>query len=129
MASQEQYNLRNYTYNPIYAGHFGAKKVRWITMEKALKGFILHRTLFPSEARHPIDTAREGHPYGFGNRFPDYGFDERFLKQVIYFEAVKRSELTLISKDTKELIKAHVPLHPIIKADLEFSNYQIYGCY
>ena len=68
--------MRNLTfkvfdYSPILAGCFGGKKVDWIDMEKAMKGFILHRTLFPDEARHKEDTVLQRHPYGYGNRFPN----------------------------------------------------------
>lgn len=115
--------------NPIWAGHFGAKKVDWLTMEKAMKGFILHRKLFLDEARHKDDIPEPYHPYGFGNQFPAYGFDERFLKHVLYFEAADRDQLTLISVDTQEEIQEQAPLHPWVKADLDCTHYKICGAY
>lgn len=116
-------------YSPILAGCFGTKNVHWVDMEKAMKGFILHRMLFPDEIRHSIDLSYRDHPYGFGNRFPDYGFDERFLKHVIYFEAVSREQLTLLSIDKKELRGTKLKLHPWIQLDLKFTKYKAFGPY
>ena len=108
-------------YSPIPAGCFGGKKVNWVQFEKAMKGYILHRKLFPDEPRHHLDKAiLPGHPYGFGNQFPDYGFDERFLKHVIYFEALSRDQLTNISIEDFHLYS--VNLHPWAKADLYYLN-------
>lgn len=85
-------NLRDALYSPIMVAHFGCKNIKAmkINVEKAMKGFILHRGLYLEEERHPRDIAYPQHPYGFGNEFPSYGFDERFLKHVIYFEAAYR---------------------------------------
>lgn len=90
-------------YSPIIANCFGAKRGHGIDFEKAMKGFILHRELFLDEDRHPQDTSLSGHPYGFGNHFPVYGFDERFLKHVIYFHLAKKAQLsTLVSSHSKK---------------------------
>lgn len=105
-------------YSPIVASAFGAKKVRWLRMEKAIKGFILHRMLFQDENRHAYDVSTRRHPYGFGNRFPDYGFDERFLKHVIYFEAVDRHQLTTLVSDHNGLRDPQA--HEWIKLDLRY---------
>lgn len=102
-------------YSPIVASSFGAKDVHWIKMKKAMQGYILHRTLFPHEPRHPRDVAVYRHPYGFGNEFPSYGFDERFLKHVIYFEAVERKELATISTD-----RSKADSHSWIKLDMKY---------
>ena len=118
--------LPRYTssYSPIAAGCFGGKKIQWLEMEKAMKGFILHRLLYPNEPRHELDKPFElVHPYGFGNRFPDYGFDERFLKHVIYFEALARDQLTIIAAE--DLYARNDDLHPWVKADYSYVRHKI----
>ena len=106
-------------YSPIMAGRFGGKNIDWVHMEKAMKGFILHKTFHPDESRHPTDLATPETPYGWGNRFPDYGFDERFLKHVIYFEAVKRNQLTILPPNEDKKVDWS-SIHPWIRADFEF---------
>jgi hypothetical protein len=92
----------NRPYSPIIANCFGAKKGHGIDFEKAMKGFLLHRELYLDEPRHPLDHAVSGHPYGFGNHFPIYGLDERFLKHVVYFYLADRGLLsTLVSSKAK----------------------------
>lgn len=115
---------RNKWYSPISASCFGAKKVDWINMEKAMKGYILHRILFPDELRHRKDIVFDGHPYGFGNEFPSYGFDERFLKHVLYFEAAHRDELTLILTG-KKLNK--FPPANWVRLDLDYTKNKIFS--
>ena len=108
----------------------GAKNIHWISVEKAMKGFILHKRLFKNESRHHLDISLPDHPYGFGNEFPNYGFDERFLKHVIYFAAAKRDQLTLITTDTPENRgKKLSTVNHLITLDLEFTNYKIFGEY
>jgi hypothetical protein len=107
-------------YSPIVASAFGAKKVNWINMKKAMQGYILHRVLFANERRHPKDMPFVGHPFGFGNRFPDYGFDERFLKHVLYFEAIKRGQLTLISTDRMRDRVRNLPRQNWVRLDIEY---------
>lgn len=113
-------------YSPISASSFGAKHVDWIDIEKAMKGYILHRLIFPAEQRHIDDCALVNHPYGFGHEFPNYGFDESFLKHVLYFAAADRRELTLIStgrlvRKGKNLLKNSLPL-----LDLEYTKFKRY---
>lgn len=115
-ATQRVVHLKQYS--PILASAFGAKRVRWLDMQKAMKGYILHRTLFCDEGRHPTDIALRTHPYGFGNEFPSYGFDERFLKHVIYFEAVDRGQLKTIPSD--RIVYDDPSNHFWIKLDLEY---------
>lgn len=117
-------------YSPIAACCFGAKNVHWVNMEKAMKGFILHRTLFPNESRNPLDISVPRHPYGYGNEFPSYGFDERFLTHVIYFEAADRDELTLIPTDHLLNNKGrNLPHNNWIKLDLRYTNYKAFNKY
>ncbi len=118
---------RTKRYSPIAAGGFGGKNVRWIDMEKAMKGFILHRMMHLDEPRHQEDLAFPDHPYGFGNRFPDYGFDERFLKHVLYFAAVGRDELTLISTDEPQRYLPETPLNECIALDLSYCKQKTFG--
>lgn len=94
-----KYREPSYTalYSPITASCFGGKNIHHINMEKAMKGFILYRKLYLEEARHPRDLSFARHPYGQGNSFPIYGFDERFLKHVIYYEAAVKGELIAMS--------------------------------
>lgn len=104
-------DLNTVNYSPILAGRFGAKKWLVFDIEKAMKGYILHRMLFCDETRHPRDVAQGSHIWGFGNQFPDYGFDERFLKHVLYYYAANQRQLTLIlmksaqKDDLKDMIK------------------------
>lgn len=96
-AAKYKENLEGAVYSPIVANCFGSKTFLRIDFEKAMKGFLLHRELYPDETRHPRDTALNGHPYGFGNHFPVYGLDERFLKHVLYFYLADRALLTTLS--------------------------------
>jgi hypothetical protein len=96
-------------YSPIQAGRFGAKNLTGIDIEKAIKGFILHRELYPFEKRHPRDIAYPEHPQGWGNMMPSYGFDERFLKHVIYYKAVDGCQLTTLCMK-KAKIKVYLNL-------------------
>lgn len=113
-------------YSPIVASSFGGKKVNWINMEKAMKGFILHRRLFPDEPRHYKDIPFRGHPYGFGNEFPTYGFDERFLKHVLYFAAADKNQLTLIPTDHLEYGGRNLPPNHWVRLDLKYTKYKIF---
>ena len=106
------------------AGCFGGKKVDWINMEKALKGFIIHRKLFTDEPRHPKDKATYDHPYGIGNVFPNYGIDERFLKHVLYFAAADRGQLTLISTASKKQRKKRIRKDTEGYMDLEYTKFK-----
>jgi hypothetical protein len=110
-------------YSPISASSFGAKRVDWINMEKAMKGYILHRLLFPAEKRHPQDCALVNHPYGFGHEFPNYGFDESFLKHVLYFAAADRNELVLLP--TGRLVRKgkNLPANSLPLLDLEYTKF------
>jgi len=107
-------------YSPLVASSFGAKRVQWINMEKAMKGYILHRILYPDEKRHRNDISYIDHPYGFGNEFPSYGFDERFLKHVLYFEAVHRGELALIETDELEAQGKNLSADNWVRLDIEY---------
>ncbi len=118
---------RNLPYSPISAGAFGGKLVHWINMKKAMIGFIMHRTFYPNERRHRIDGALEGFPYGYGNEFPNYGFDERFLKHVLYFEAAKRKELTLIPTGYLKKRIREVPRNHVLKLDLMYTKFKSVG--
>jgi hypothetical protein len=90
-------DLKKSIYSPIQAGNFGGKYLEPIDIEKAMKGYILYHELFPDEQ---------------GEKFPIYGFDERFLKQVIYFYAAGKGQLTSlvlkdqVKKDLKKLVKS-----------------------
>lgn len=89
-------------YHPIIGCNFGWKRTsETLDMEKAMKGFILHRQLFPEEPRYYKDVAFEKHPYGFGNKFPNYGIDERFLARVIYYYAADKGELYSVREPPK----------------------------
>ncbi len=107
-------------YSPISAASFGGKNFHWLNIEKAMKGFILHRILFPHEKRHSYDFSSKKHPYGFGNDYMGYGFDERFLKRVIYFAAADRNELTLLP-----LWKLPNNLHPNNLVRLQYRIYTL----
>lgn len=81
-------------YSPLVANTFAFKRSNDdFQMEKAMKGFILHRQLDPEEVRYCKDSAVPNHPYGFGNLFPNYGFDERFLGHVVYYYTADRGKL------------------------------------
>lgn len=101
-ATSYKEDLQSAIYSPIVANAFGAKKGHGIEFEKAMKGFLLHRELYPDEPRHPRDIASSDHPYGFGNHFPVYGLDERFLKHVVYYYLADRSLLTTLVTSKKK---------------------------
>lgn len=110
-------------YSAITANGFGGKRVSWFNTGKAMKGFIIHRQLFPNEDRHVMDKSLPPtHPQGFGNRFPDYGFDERFLMHVLYFEAVARNQLTTIAPS--DIWAKKETIHPWAQADYLFLGKQ-----
>lgn len=85
-------------YHPIVGCGFGWKRDEktQIQMEKAIKGFIIHREQYLDEPRYYKDMVYPGHPYGFGNFFPNYGIDERFLARVIYYLAADVGQLATI---------------------------------
>ncbi len=120
-------NLEEALYSPLVASSLWFKNVQNLNfnMEKAMKGFILHRQLFPDEERHPRDVSYDTHPYGFGNEFPTYGFDERFLKHVVYYEMAKRGELTAFLVNKFEEVNANQILKSasaknLVLMDIEF---------
>lgn len=115
-ATKYQEDLGSAIYSPIVANAFGAKKGHGIDFEKAMKGFLLHRELYPEEPRHPRDIAYTDHPYGFGNHFPVYGLDERFLKHVVYYYLADRALLTtLVTSKKKQKL-----LYEIAKGDKSY---------
>lgn len=87
-------------YSPLVARVFGGKEIfKYINMEKAMKGFIAQRITFPDAPRYERDAPEKNHPYGFGNEFPSYGFDERFLKHVVYFLMTEQSLLKTLPRE------------------------------
>jgi hypothetical protein len=119
-----QEDLNSALYSPIIANNFGVKRLKGIDIEKAMKGFILHRELLIDEPRHPRDIPNEEHPYGFGNQFPVYGLDERFLKHVIYFHAAGQGKLTtlVLKSDHKDKYKElkHSSKKFLVEKDYDF---------
>jgi hypothetical protein len=115
--------LYSQIYSPISAAAIGSKNVNWINIEKAMKGYILHRMLYPHEKRHFYDYSSKKYPFGYGNDFMGYGFDERFLKRVLYFAAADRQELTLLPYGD---IPYHLPKKHLVRLDLEYTKYKTF---
>ncbi len=118
---------KNKFYSPISGGAFGGKHVNWISMQKGMIGFILHRMIYRGEKRHLSDKAFPGHPYGYGNEFPSYGFDERFLKHVLYFAATRRNQLTLIPTGHLKNKGKHLSANHPIMLDLKYAKFKSTG--
>jgi hypothetical protein len=104
-------NEQDALYSPIQAGLFGAKCQSALDIESIMKGFILYKELNKDEPRHNRDKSYPMHPFGYANQMPSYGFDERFLKHVIYHLAASQGMLTTIctkrnrQKDYLDLLK------------------------
>jgi hypothetical protein len=117
-------DLNTVNYSPILAGRFGAKNWRFFDIEKAMKGYILHRTLYLDEPRHPRDVPIGTHIYGWGNQFPSYGFDERFLKHVLFYYAADSGQLTtvLMKSAQKDEIYEYIkwPCNYLVQKDFAY---------
>lgn len=116
-----------HAYSTILAGCFGGKKVDWINMAKAMKGFILHRQLLAERPLSAEEPPEIKHPFGFGAPFPVYGFDETFLKHVLYFAAADRDQLTLISTDSRALHGKKAAFYRWFALDLAYTKNKTYG--
>ncbi len=108
-----------YEYSPIYAGSCGGKLIHsMVQMEKAMKGYILYRERNPNAFIHPSIIVDDIHPQGFGNKFPAYGFDESFLRHVIYYSMAHKGLLTTLPNSV------FLPLsYPVSKNNPVLSDY------
>jgi len=113
-------NAVNY---PAVLGSFvlcSPRKARIADLSQSMKDFVksmMQRSRMYEDCRienfYPCDLPVDSHVYGWGAHWTMYGFDERYLKQVLlYLFAERGALLSFVTRDSYFL--------PEVKADISF---------
>lgn len=91
-------------YAAAISSHVMARPARWdIDTVAALRGFMAYRRYRTTTDRHwayaeddtptPYNLPVGGHTHGWGSHWFMYGFDERFLKHVVYYHFAEKGAI------------------------------------